>query len=91
MGGEEMKGFKFGFIDNAIVAISAIIGIHLDKIIGSNLGTAGALYGALIGHTFSDMLAGYLDFGWRIALNMGLGCITVLLLVYIYRLITEGI
>ena len=26
-----MKGFIFGFIDNLIVAISAILGIHIDK------------------------------------------------------------
>jgi len=26
-----MKGFYFGFIDNFIVAISAILGIHIDK------------------------------------------------------------
>ena len=85
-----MYGFKFGFIDNAIVAISAIIGIHLDEMLGSNLGAQGALYGALIGHTFSDMLAGYLDFGWQIALNMALGCFSVIVLVYIYFLFTNN-
>ena len=85
-----MYGFKFGFIDNAIVAISAIIGIHLDEMLGSNLGVQGALYGALIGHTFSDMLAGYLDFGWQIALNMALGCFSVIVLVYIYFLFTDN-
>lgn len=85
-----MYGFKFGFIDNAIVAISAIIGIHLDEMLGSNLGPRGALYGALIGHTFSDMLAGYLDFGWQIALNMALGCFSVIVLVYIYFLFTNN-
>jgi len=85
-----MYGFKFGFIDNAIVAISAIIGIHLDEMLGSNLGARGALYGALIGHTFSDMLAGYLDFGWQIALNMALGCFSVIVLVYIYFLFTDN-
>jgi len=80
------KGFTFGFIDNAIVAISSMIGIHIDKLLGYNLGALGALYGALIGHTFSDMLAGYLDFGWQIALNMALGCLSVIVLVFIYFL-----
>ena len=84
------KGFKFGFIENLIVAIFAIIGINVDKIIGSNLGLHGALYGALIGHTFSHMIAGMLEFGWKIAFNMALGCLSVIVLVYIYFLFTEN-
>ena len=82
-----MKGFKFGFIDNLIVAISAILGIHIDTYF-SGFGTNGALYGALIGHTISDTFAGYMDFGYKIALNMGLGCFCVIILVYIYTSIT---
>tara|TARA_Y200000002_G_scaffold382392_1_gene399277 strand:+ start:2806 stop:3078 length:273 start_codon:yes stop_codon:yes gene_type:complete len=81
-----MKGFSFGFIDNLIVAISAITGVHIDNYF-SGLGVNGALYGALIGHTLSDLIAGYLDFGLEIALNMALGCISVILIVYIYTLI----
>lgn len=81
-------GFLFGFIDNAIVAISALIGLHLDQYF-HGLGAYGALYGAMIGHTLSDMFAGYLDFGSKIALNMGLGCITVILIVHTYLLLTE--
>ena len=76
------NGFTFGFIDNLIVAIFSILGITLDKYY-NNMGTYGALYGALIGHTVSDMFAGYLDFGINIALNMGLGCLCVIVLVYI--------
>ena len=43
-----MKGFYFGFIDNFIVAISAILGIHIDKYF-AGYGVNGALYGALFG------------------------------------------
>lgn len=32
-----LKGFKFGFIENLIVAVFAIVGINIDKLIGSNL------------------------------------------------------
>ena len=53
-----MKGFTFGFIDNLIVAISAIFGIHIDTYF-QGAGLNGALYGAIIGHTISDMIAGY--------------------------------
>lgn len=80
---EKLQGFKFGFIDNAIVAIFAIFGIELDKYF-DGFGAYGALYGALIGHTISDMVAGYGDFGTKIALNMGLGCFSVIILVTIY-------
>ena len=82
-----MKGFIFGFIDNLIVAIFAIVGIQVDKYF-QGYGSQGALYGALIGHTISDMFAGYLDFGTKIALNMGLGCLSVIVLTYIYMSIT---
>ena len=85
-----MKGFLFGFIDNLIVAISAILGIHIDSYF-NGYGAYGALYGALIGHTLSDMIAGYSDFGYVIALNMGLGCLCVIVLVYIYLLIFKNI
>lgn len=77
------KGFKFGFIDNAIVAIFALLGITFENYF-QFLGNYGALYGAMIGHTLSDTLAGYLDFGPSIALNMGLGCLTVIVIVYIF-------
>lgn len=79
-----MKGFIFGFIDNLIVAISAIFGIHIDTYL-SGQGSMGALYGALIGHTISDMIAGYTDFGYNIALNMGLGCVCVIFIVFVYQ------
>ena len=77
------NGFMFGFIDNLIVAIFALLGITLDKYY-NNIGVYGGLYGALIGHTISDMFAGYLDFGYIVALNMGLGCLTVIGLVFLY-------
>tara|TARA_Y100000022_G_scaffold199913_1_gene213611 strand:- start:2268 stop:2525 length:258 start_codon:yes stop_codon:yes gene_type:complete len=77
------NGFLFGFIDNAIVAIFALIGIELEQYY-QGMGAYGALYGAMIGHTISDMVAGYMDFGARVALNMGLGCIAVIFIVKIY-------
>ena len=79
-----MKGFMFGFIDNLIVAISAILGIYIDTYF-EGIGLNGALYGALIGHTISDMIAGYIDFGLNIAINMALGCLSVIFIVFIYN------
>ena len=82
------NGFMFGFIDNLIVALFSLLGIPLDKYY-NNLGAYGGLYGALIGHTISDMFAGYLDFGYNVALNMGLGCLSVIGLVYVYLQFTS--
>jgi len=79
-----MKGFLFGFIDNLIVAISAILGIHIDNYF-NGMGLYGALYGALIGHTISDFIAGYLDFGLNIAFNMAIGCLSVIFLIFLYN------
>ena len=84
------SGFVFGFIDNAIVAIFALIGIELEQYY-NGMGAYGALYGAMFGHTISDMVAGYLDFGSQIALNMGLGCIAVIIIVKVYLTFTESI
>ena len=85
---DKLPGFKFGFIDNAIVAFFALLGLELEKYF-EGFGTYGALYGALIGHTISDMVAGYTDFGTKIALNMGLGCFSIIILVTIYLYIKE--
>ena len=57
--------------------------IELEKYF-EGFGAYGALYGALIGHTISDMVAGYTDFGAKTALNMGLGCFSIIILVTIY-------
>ena len=83
---KDFQGFKFGFIDNAIVAIFALLGITLEKYFTflDNM----VLHGALIGHTVSDTFAGYIDFGPRVAINMGLGCLSVILIVYLYLLLT---
>jgi hypothetical protein len=80
---EKLPGFKFGFIDNAIVAFFALLGIELEKSF-EGFGMYGALYGALIGHTISDMVAGYGDFGLNVAINMGLGCFSVIIVVTLY-------
>jgi len=80
---DKYLGFRFGFIDNAIVAFFSLLGIQIEKYF-EGFGAYGALYGALIGHTLSDMVAGYSDFGMDVALNMGLGCFSVIILVTIY-------
>ena len=83
-----MKGFIFGFIDNLIVAISSILGIHIENYF-NGYGVNGALYGALIGHTISDFIAGYSDFGFNIGLNMALGCFAVIFIVFVYFLVVN--
>lgn len=83
-----MQGFTFGFIDNAIVALSALLGGHIDQYF-SGYFLNGTLYGALIGHTIGDVISGYAEFDVRVALNMGLGCLTVIFLVFLYQLFMD--
>lgn len=83
-----MKGFTFGFIDNSIVALSALVGGHIDQYF-SGYFLNGTLYGALIGHTIGDVISGYAEFDARVALNMGLGCVAVILLVFLYHLLLQ--
>ena len=76
-------GLLFGFIDNGVLAICALFGIDIDKKFAGK-GINGALYGALFGNALSDGLGAILDFGWLITLNIVVGCMIVIPLVYIY-------
>ena len=80
---DKYVGFRFGFIDNAIVAFFSLLGIQIENYF-KGFGAYGALYGALFGHTISDTVAGYSDFGMDVALNMGLGCFSVIILSLIH-------
>ena len=76
-------GLLFGFIDNGVLAICALLGIDLDKKFAGQ-GINGALYGALFGYALSDGIGAILDFGWLITLNIVVGCLIIIPLVYIY-------
>ena len=60
-----LDGLLFGFIDNGVLAICALLGIDLDKKFAGK-GINGALYGALFGNALSDGIGAILDFGWLI-------------------------
>lgn len=77
-----IEGFLFGFIDNGVLLLSALIGFHFfeDKM--------GPLYGALIGNLISDVLAALLDPTLKNALlGISLGCAVPILVLYLYKLI----
>ena len=80
---DKFQGFTFGLIDAFIVALFAFLGISLESHF-TFLGEYGAVYGALFGHMLSNTFAGYFDFGPRVAINMGLGCLSVILIVYLF-------
>tara|TARA_Y100000310_G_scaffold259141_1_gene267719 strand:+ start:2778 stop:3035 length:258 start_codon:yes stop_codon:yes gene_type:complete len=73
----------FGLGDNLILAIFAILGIDLDKKLGGK-GVHGALYGALIGNTISDFLAGLIPYGLSKSSMIAIGCMIVIPFVKIY-------
>ena len=85
---DKFQGFTFGLIDAFIVALFAFLGISLESHF-TFLGEYGAVYGALFGHMLSNTFAGYFDFGLRVALNMGLGCLIILTAVHVYLSLTE--
>ena len=78
-----LDGLLFGFIDNGVLAICALLCIDLDKKFAGK-GINGALYGALFGNALSDGIGAILDFGWLITFNIVVGCLVVIPLVYIY-------
>tara|TARA_B100000941_G_scaffold124571_1_gene88060 strand:+ start:384 stop:641 length:258 start_codon:yes stop_codon:yes gene_type:complete len=77
------EGILFGLIDNGILAFSTILGIDIDKYFKGS-GIHGAIYGALIGNTLSDLAGALLDFPLALALNITFGCLAVIPVVWLY-------
>ena len=75
------EGFIFGLIDNGVLAFATILGIDIDKYFKGS-GVHGAIYGALIGNSLSDFLGAVLDFPLMTAINITLGCLIVIPVVW---------
>jgi hypothetical protein len=78
-----MEGLVFGLVDNGVLALCALVGVDLDQRL-SGKGVNGALYGSLLGNSLSDFLGGIFDFGFWVSLNITLGCLAIIPLVYIF-------
>jgi len=78
-----LDGLIFGIVDNGVLAICALMGIDIDKKFNGK-GIHGALYGALFGNALSDGIGSLLDFGMLTTINIVVGCLLVIPLVYAY-------
>ena len=78
-------GIIYGLIDNGVLAFATLLGIDIDKYFKGS-GVHGALYGALIGNSLSDFLGAIVDFELIMAINITLGCLIVIPIVWMITL-----
>ena len=71
--------------DNGVLAFATLLGIDIDKYFKGS-GVHGALYGALIGNSLSDFLGAIVDFPLMLAINITLGCLIVIPIVWMITL-----
>ena len=76
-------GIIFGLIDNGILAFTTLVGIDIDKYF-KGTGVHGAIYAALIGNSLSDFVGAIVDFPVEVAINITLGCLAIIPLVWLY-------
>ena len=68
-----------------MLAFATLLGIDIDKYFKGS-GVHGALYGALIGNSLSDFLGAIVDFPLMLAINITLGCLIVIPIVWMITL-----
>ena len=72
----------FGLVDNGIVILGALYGLHIEKYFPKNLQVGmGAVYGAGLGNAVSDFMGGAVTASWSLAFGTAIGCLFILLLV----------
>ena len=81
-------GIIFGLIDNGILAFTTLVGIDIDKYF-KGTGVHGAIYGALIGNSVSDFIGAIVDFPVEVAINITLGCLAIIPLVWLYLFVKK--
>ncbi|MAA92428.1 MAG: hypothetical protein CMQ57_02715 [Gammaproteobacteria bacterium] len=74
-------GMLYGLIDNGVLAFVTLLGIDIDKYFKGS-GVNGALYGALIGNSLSDFLGAIADFELMMTINITLGCLIIIPVVW---------
>ena len=82
------EGLIFGLVDNGILPFTTLIGIDIDKYF-KGTGILGAIYGALLGNSLSDFLGALLDFPLMTAINITIGCLAIVPLVWLILLVRK--
>jgi hypothetical protein len=78
-----MDGFVFGFIDNAVLIVGAVTGYEVERFLPKRLQVGlGAVVGAGIGNTVSDLLGAVVDPALTaMAGSIVLGCLAPMLVI----------
>lgn len=72
----------FGFVDNGIMLLGALYGLHIEKYLPKKYQTGlGAVYGAGFGNAVSDWAGGAASLNWGLAFGSFFGCLVALSLV----------
>lgn len=72
----------FGFVDNGIMLLGALYGLHFEKYLPKKYQVGlGAVYGAGLGNAVSDWCGGAASLNWSLAFGSFIGCLVALALV----------
>ena len=72
----------FGFVDNGIMLLGALYGLHIEKYLPEKYQTGlGAVYGAGLGNAVSDWAGGMASLNYGLAFGSFIGCMVALALV----------
>ena len=72
----------FGFVDNGIMLLGALYGLHIETLLPKKYQTGlGAVYGAGIGNAVSDWAGGMASLNYPLAFGSFIGCLVALALV----------
>jgi ABC-type Fe3+-siderophore transport system permease subunit len=72
----------FGFVDNGIMLLGALYGLHIEKYLPKKYQTGlGAVYGAGFGNAVSDWAGGMASLNYGLAFGSFIGCMVALALV----------
>ncbi len=76
-----MDGLLFGVIDNSVLIVGAFTGFEIERALPARLQTGlGAIFGAAIGNTASDLLGAMIDPAMQpMALGITIGCMLPML------------
>ena len=68
--------------------IESLQNVDIDKYF-KGTGVHGAIYGALIGNSLSDFIGAIVDFPVEVAINITLGCLAIIPLVWLYLFVKK--
>ena len=81
-----MSGIIFGIIDNGIMIVGALFGLHLENLLPRSLKRGlGTVIGAGIGNAVSDFFGGIGEGDLQFATGTFIGCLIALIFIPIFK------